>query len=55
MGLQDLEAATVSPSRGRHAIYLKALFLVKNLHGKGLAAAVEAAFMTGRRSGVNTV
>lgn len=55
MGLQDVVAATVSPSLGCRAVYLEAQFLVKGSRGKGLAAAVEAAFVTGRRPGLDAV
>lgn len=54
-GFAVLVAATISPIFGRRAVCMLDVFLTERLRGKGLAPAVQSTFLTGQRSGADTV
>lgn len=54
-GFAGLAAATISPLFGRRALCMLDVFLTERLRGKGLAPVVQSAFLTGQRSGADTV
>lgn len=54
-GFAGLAAATISPVFGRRALCMVDIFLTKRLRGRGLAAALQASFLAGQRSGADTV
>ncbi len=54
-GFAGLAAATVSPLFGRPALCMLDVFLTERLRGKGLALALQSTFLTGKRSGADTV
>lgn len=54
-GFAGLVAATISPIFGRRAVCMLDVFLTERLRGKGLAPAVQSTFLTGQRSGADTV
>ena len=54
-GFAGLVAATISPVFGRRAVSMLDVFLTERLRGKGLAPAVQCTFLTGQRSGGDTV
>lgn len=54
-GFAGLAAATISPLFGRRAVCMLDVFLAKRLRGHGWAAAVHSTFLTGQRSGADTV
>jgi hypothetical protein len=53
--LAGLAAATVAPLFGRRAVCMLDMFLTERLRGKGLAPAMQSTFLTGQRSGADTV
>ena len=54
-GFAGLAAATVAPLFGRRAVCMLDVFLTERLRGKGLAPAMQSTFLTGQRSGADTV
>lgn len=54
-GFAGLAAATISPLFGRSALCMLDVLLTERLRGRGLAPAVQSSFLTGQRSGVDTV
>lgn len=54
-GFAGLVAATISPIFGRRAVCMLDVFLTERLRGRGLAPAVQSTFLTGQRSGADTV
>lgn len=54
-GIAGLVAATISPIFGRRAVCMLDVFLTERLRGRGLAPAVQSTFLTGQRSGADTV
>lgn len=54
-GFAGLVAATISPIFGRRAVCMLDVLLTERLRGRGLAPAVQSTFLTGQRSGADTV
>ncbi|MEC5182283.1 GNAT family N-acetyltransferase [Arthrobacter sp. CG_A4] len=54
-GFAGLAAATMSPLFGRRAVCMLDLFLTDRWRGRGLAPAMQSAFLAGQNSGADTV
>lgn len=54
-GFAGLVAATTTPLFGRRAISMLDFFLTQRLRSRGVASAVQSAFVSGQRSGTDTV